>query len=636
MKRVCLIFLFLLEGTVFAKESPKFAVSEIPAELLKDANVVYREDQSIFTIQTRSKATHHVYTVATILNPNGKKHASDHIGYDKLSKITSLRATVYDASGFVVSRLKNSDIYDQSSYDGMTLFSDNRFKSIDLSQGTYPYTVEIEYEVEFKFLFFVPSFYVQGGEKVSIQHSLYTLNYAPGLKPRYKANNIDQQPRLDQKPDGSGSISFEFKNVKPLELESYSKTQYQLQYIQAGPTEFEYDSYVGTMDSWDSFGKWINTLNKGRDVLTDDTKKKIKALAEKGKTDEEKVKILYEYLQSKTRYVSIQLGIGGFQPFEAGVVDQTGYGDCKALSNYMVTMLKEVGIKANYVLIRAGEDASDIDPLFPISQFNHAIACVPMQRDTLWLECTSQTNPFGYQGHFTGYRKALMITENGAKMVNTLRYPAEKNIQSRHGEVFLLPSGDATAKVKTTYTGLQYENDHLSFILDNQMDDQKKWLQKTIDIPSFDVKSFSMQNHKDKNPSAVVSVDLDLRRFATVSGKRVFVTPNLMNRSTSIPEKVEKRKTNVVLKTAFIDLDTIRYHMPEGIYPEFTPKPVTLKSRFGEYEASFIVEENNVLYIRRLKMNEGVFPPESYTELIDFYKSLNRADNTKIVFLSKT
>ncbi|MBL0741814.1 DUF3857 domain-containing protein [Chryseolinea lacunae] len=636
MKRVFFFFLLVLQGAVFAKESPKFAVSEIPADLMKDVNVVYREDQSIFTIQTRSKATHRVYTVVTILNPNGKSHASEDIGYDKLSKITTLRATVYDAMGFVVSRLKNSDIYDQSGYDGVTLFSDNRFKSIDLSQGTYPYTVEIEYEVEYKFLFFVPSFYVQGDEKVSVQHGLYTLNYAPGLAPRYKATNIAQPPHVEHRPDGSGSISFEFKNIKPLELEAYSKTQYQFQYVQAGPTDFEYDSYIGTMDSWDSFGKWINSLNKGRDVLSDETKRKIRSLAEKGKTDEEKIKILYEYLQGKTRYVSIQLGIGGFQPFEASVVDQTGYGDCKALSNYMVAMLKEVGIKANYVLIRAGKNEGEIDPLFPTSQFNHAIACVPMQRDTLWLECTSQTNPFGYQGRFTGDRKALMITDNGAKVVNTVHYPAEKNIQSRTGEVFLLPTGDATAKVKTTYSGLQYENDNLNFILDDQADDQKKWLQKTIDIPSFDVKSFSIKNHKDKIPSAVVSVDLDLKRFATVSGKRVFVTPNLMNRSTSIPEKVETRKTNVVLKMPFIDLDTIRYHLPEGIYPEFTPKPVTLKSRFGEYEASFTIEQNNVIYIRRLKMNKGVYPPESYAELIDFYKSLNRADATKIVFLSKT
>ena len=92
-------------------------------------------------------------------------------------------------------------------------------------------------------------------------------------------------------------------------------------------------------------------------------------------------------------------------------------------------------------------------------------------------------------------------------------------------------TGDAKAKVKTTYSGLQYENGNLNFILNNQYDEQKKWIQKNTAIPNFDVTSFAMTDKKDKIPSATVKVELDLRRFATVSGKRIFLTPNLMNRS---------------------------------------------------------------------------------------------------------
>ncbi len=37
---------------------------------------------------------------------------------------------------------------------------------------------------------------------------------------------------------------------------------------------------------------------------------------------------------------------------------------------------------------------------------------------------------------------------------------------------------------------------------------------------------------KDKIPSTIVNVEFMLMRFATVSGKRIFLTPNLMNLST--------------------------------------------------------------------------------------------------------
>jgi hypothetical protein len=230
----------------------------------------------------------------------------------------------------------------------------------------------------------------------------------------------------------------------------------------------------------------------------------------------------------------------------------------------------------------------------------------------------------------------LMITEDGGKLVNTKKYTAEQNVQSRAADVFLEPNGNAKATVKTIYSGLQYENHDLNFVLSNQYDMQKKWIQNTTDIPIFDLVSFSMINEKEKIPSAIVKAELSLQRFATVNGKRIFLTPNLMNRSTYVPEKTEQRKSSISVKMAYMDYDTIRYHIPEGIYPEFLPEPFKITSRFGTYESVVKLTAGSLLYIRKVKMNNGEFPPESYNEMIDFYKAINKADNMKMVFLNKT
>ena len=105
----------------------------------------------------------------------------------------------------------------------------------------------------------------------------------------------------------------------------------------------------------------------------------------------EKVRRIYEYLQKNTRYVSIQLGIGGFQPFDAISVASNGYGDCKALSNYTYSLLKAVGVKSNYIVINAGEGEDDIVTDFPSSQFNHVILAVPMET-RLFAKCHPTTN----------------------------------------------------------------------------------------------------------------------------------------------------------------------------------------------------------------------------------------------------
>jgi len=634
MKTILASLFVSLSLQVIAAGDPKYPVSDIPEELKKDVNAVVREDIMVYKILSKSTASLYAYYAVTIFNENAKEFASSILSYDKLTKISTINGSVYDASGKLIKKLKASEIYDQSSHDGM--YSDNRFKSIDLSQSTYPYTVVIEYQKDYKFLYHIDGSTFIPDEKVSVQAASYQLIYPPAIAPRYKAYNIDIQPKKETLQNGSESLTWTFKNLKPITFEPLGEKLDVIPYITAAPSTFEFEGYSGNMDTWTAFGNWIGTLNKGRDILPEPTKQKVKELTASLKSDEEKIKAIYEFLQNRSRYVSIQLGIGGYQPFEASVVDKVGYGDCKALSNYTVSLLAEAGIKAYYVLINAGEYADELEEDFPSSQFNHATVCVPNGKDTVWLECTSQTNPYGYAGRFTGNRKALAITENGAQVVRTPVYTADQNIQTTSADVYVEANGNAKAKVETIYAGLQYENGHLDFYLGNQYDDQRKWIQKNTDIPSFDINSFTMKNVKEKSPSAIVNLDLTLNRFASVSGKRIFITPNLMNRSTFVPEKVENRKTKVVRRLAYTDFDTVRYHVPEEIYPEYLPEPVKYKSRYGEYEASYKLDQGSLVYIRKMKMNKGTFPPESYQELIDFYKSVNKADNAKIVFLNKT
>lgn len=621
----------------FSKSDPKYPVSAIPAELKENVNVVIREDHMIYTIVAKDHAVLHVREAITILNENGKRYASEVIGYDKLSQVTEFRGASYDANGVLLKKLKANEIYDQSAFDGFSLYSDNRIKAAQLSHGTYPYTVEFEYEIDYKYLFMIPGFVIIPGEKASVQNSSYQLIFPFDLVPKYQLVNFEAVPEQIFIRQGVNSLKWKFSNLMPLTPEPFGPSLNEIiPRISVAPAQFEFEGYVGSTKTWDDFGKWILSLNYGRDQLSDEAKSKVVELTSNLSSTEEKVKAIYEYMQGRTRYVSVQLGIGGFQPFEASVVDKNGYGDCKALSNYMVSMLKVAGIKAHYTLIRAGRDAARLNESFPSSQFNHAVVFVPSGSDTIWLECTSQTNPFGYMGTFTGDRRALAITDEGARVVTTPTYTVADNLQQRTADVIVTADGNATAIVKTVYSGLQYENDGLHFILDDQFDDQKRWVEKTTGIPNFEINSFKFENHKARIPSAKVTLELNLRRFGNISGDRFMITPNLMNRSTFIPQKVENRKTEVVTKMGYMHLDTIRYKIPDGIYPEFLPEPVQIKSKFGEYESCFKVDQGSIVYMRKVKIFKGRFPADSYKEYVDFHKAVNRADNSKLVFLNRT
>lgn len=632
-----LIFISLVFVTNTYGKDIEYPASKIPEVLTKKTNVVVREAHTDFTIVAKNEARQKVRRVLTILNEFGKESAIAYVHYDKLTKVLNFEGALYNANGELVRKLKKSDIYDRSAVAGYSLYEDSRVQIANLQYGQYPYTVEFEFEVKYKYLFQIPSFHLLTMQKMSVQEGVFSLVFPTSLAPRFKAMNTAQLPEetVDE-VKGTKTLVWRFKNYEAIQPEPFGLSFDELvPKIMVAPSDFEYEGYAGNMETWDNFGRWVNSLNNGRGVLDAQAQLTAKQLTEDLGTTEEKVKKLYEYLQSKTRYVNISLGIGGFQPFEASVVEKTGYGDCKALSNYMVALLGSVGIKGYYSLIMAGENFTPLQTDFPSSQFNHVVVAVPNGSDTLWLECTSQTQPFGYLGTFTDDRYALMILDDGATLVKTASYGSNTNIQARTAEVYVNEKGEATANVSTSYSGLQYENGDLNFILSRE-DELKKWVNNHTDIPAFDLKRVSARNDKSRIPTAKLDIELSIPRLAVVNGKRIFLTPNLMNRSSFIPETNESRKSEIVIKTGWTDFDTIRYYLPEQIYHEFLPEPVHIESAFGVYDAEYTMESGLLVYKRRLLIREGRFSGDSYPELCQFYQNIKKADETKVVLLDKT
>jgi hypothetical protein len=193
------------------------------------------------------------------------------------------------------------------------------------------------------------------------------------------------------------------------------------------------------------------------------------------------------------------LGIGGWQPFDASYVASKAYGDCKALSNYMYALLKEANIKSCYTQIRAGAGKYFFLPDLPSPQFNHIILCVPLQKDTMWLECTSQTLAAGYLSDFTCNRYALAVDENGGKLIRTPNYGMKENLQVRNIKAILEEDGMLNVTANTTYNGIQQDEIH-SAITGLSKDKVKELLNEKLDFSTYDIKQFDYKEQKSSLP----------------------------------------------------------------------------------------------------------------------------------------
>ncbi len=628
MMKPFLIFIFL--SAAFAVTAQNYNVSAIPDSLKENANAVKRMEEFHVIIKSLDKViVKHRYAI-TILNEKGDEYAEYSNNYSSLEGLSDISGNLYDASGKKIQSVKKKDISDVSIADGESLMLDDRIKRHNFYNRQYPYTVEYEDEQQAKGTYFLQSWHPVEGDEFSVEQSRYIIEVPAGYKLRYKQLNTSQQPVISQ-----NSYAWELKNFKAIQYERYRPSFNSIApSVYVGADDFSFGGYTGNMSTWLDFGKFNVTLNKGRDVLPDNIKQEVHKLVDGIPGKEEKVKILYEYLQKNTRYIGIQLGIGGWQPFDAKYVATNKYGDCKALSNYMVSLLKEAGIKANYVLISAGTGYRKLQEDFPASYFNHIITCVPNGKDSIWLECTSQTKSAGFMGSFTGDRKALLIDDDGGHVVSTPFYTAEDNLQSRIINAVIDADGNLAADVNTHCTGSQQELQH-SLMHEATKEERDKYLNNALNLPTYQVTRSDYKETKGRIPVVDEYLHVVAPNYVTVSGKRMFIEPNLFNKTRLKLSPDEQRKFPIEFSSSYKDVDTIHIVLPTGYNIEALPKDVSVNNDFGQYSIRFKITDNNIDVIRTMISNRSFFQADRYSELVKYFDTLYKADHSRIVFVKK-
>jgi hypothetical protein len=627
MKKIAIIVLLISSFVTIQAKEIKYKISEIPKELRENARSVVRNEEIVFEIGSINSAVLKVTYAISVLNKNGLDDAEFNEYYDKFRKISAIKGRVYDENGEMVKRLSGDDIVDHSAISGYSIYDDNRIKYIDPKYRTLPFTVEYTYEISYDGLLHFPNWFPQNHYNVSIEKSSYKAVIPKGMVFRYLEKKIANKVTItsDAKND---YYYWEVKNLKALIPEPFTSS-FRETYpcVLTAPTDFEIENYKGNLNSWENMGKWVAKLNEGKNVLAEDVKKTIQNLISNTDNDLDKIRKIYEYMQSRTRYVSIQVGIGGWQPFDASTVHRLSYGDCKALANYTKSLLEAGGFNAKYCLVYAGESAPMMIKEFPSPQFNHAFLCVPLKQDTLWLECTSQRLPCGYIGDFTDDRDVLLIDKDNSKVVHTKAYKAQENTKKSTSHVIFESTGSGSATINVTYMGIKYEH-ALGIMLSDDVDKKKK-IADDISLPSFEIQNYGFTEHKQIIPSIDEKVSLSFHNYGTLMGQRIFLPLNFVSRLNDIPARVRDRKTDVLVKRPSMEVDSVIYELPVNYKVENLPKPTDITAQFGEYHAKVEAKERQVIYIRTFTINKGKYPASAYNDFIEFFEKVSIADGTQ-------
>ncbi len=606
----------------------------ISDSLKENANAVVRFSEDIITVRGPGKETIKHHSIVTILNEKGDRYAEMVMGYNKkYDSYSHIEMCVYNENGDVIKKYRKSDMYDGSAAGDETMVTDERFLAVRHTVAAYPTTVEQEYEEDVSSFISLNSWEIQPRVEESVQNAICMVTVNPSMGFRYKCENTSLQPSKSN-ADGMYIYTWQVKNLKAIKKEENVLSWKVLPDIVFSANSFNCYGYPGDFSSWQSFGKWIQSLNSDVCTLTPERQAEIRKMTDTIPTLKGKARFLYNYLQKNVRYVSVQLGIGGYKPFPATFGDQKKYGDCKALSNYMRALLKAVDIESNYAIIRAGVNEKPADLGFPNNNFNHAILCIPFKNDTTWLECTSNTQPFGKLGPFTENRNALLITEDGGKLVNTPRSTMQDNQFISEAHIVLNPDGGAKAELKISGSG-GYREDYV------EMESLKTDQQKELYMHMLNIKQpivFDLKPSTDKDGFKSVNIALDYDKFCDImTGDKQFYRPRAFDLCAfSLPIE-EKRATDYYFEHPLQKTCVTTIDLPPGFEIETLPANQSLKFTYGDYEVRYAYDaaKNQVTSTAKFNITNQVIPAAKYNELQQYLDAVAKAQNKKLVIRRK-
>ncbi len=526
-------------------------------------------------------------------------------------------AQILDMEGNVLRKVRKRDLTTRSLRTEQAFYMDDLVTEVDLYWHQYPYQIEYAYtieEEEFIFLsWWSPVFHPAiPTEQASLQIDI----------PADYAVNISEQGKMTkEKSEIEGRIIYNWQasSEKMEEAELFSPPVHEyLPQVSVVPEHFKY-GVEGNSNSWKSLGKWFDLLNEGTAVLPLNDTWTLKKMVAEAVDKKDTIRKLYHYLQDNTRYINVAIDVGGLKSYPATYVLKNQYGDCKALTTYMKAMLHSVGIDSYYTVINGGSNEERVIRDFPSQQFNHVILAVPLEKDTLWLENTSNSVPFGYLGTFTQDRYGMAVAGSSSKLVKTPGLLASDVLVEREHQ---FSSNGNTWSSKSTLKLRSRRFEAFRHYYKNQDQEQlEQLITESVGLKGFEVESWQVRDfHRDSSFVEILAqgpVENPVRAIAQWQ----VITPLQI----SIPEFEQPADRNLEVRINFpisnSDRSIFRFEDLETSQVEI-PEDILIKGEYGRYATRFRREGNSIFAEEEFTLAAQDIPVAKYPEFYAFIQSI--------------
>lgn len=469
---------------------------------------------------------------------------------------------------------------------------------------------------------------------VRVRRSRFVLDAPSDVKPVVSSINLDFSPRSGT-ADGRRTTTWERADPPKFTPEPFAPdtNSVQMHIIASLP------------GSWGDVARWYGTLGRDRYGVTPALEAKLAELVAPARTKADSIRAIHRWVAQDIRYVSIALGMGGYQPRTADTTFTTGFGDCKDKATLFIALLRRMGVTAYPVLLHT--NASNVQRAHPsIRQFNHAIAAVEIGKNLVYTDLTSAYTPFGElpwpeQGGF-----ALVVLPDGnSREVALPKAPhLSRSIEVRVTAV-MSDSGFMTGVFEEVNRGIGFEARRAAFA--QPLDSARKAtiMRGLLGIlPGAQGDSIIAFDGRDLTATPDYRIVFSRAKGVTMTGglalftfpwgvlpgaARVAALNRLGPRKTSIDAAAVLRSPPPTRM-----LVTMHVTLPDG-WQARVPASVVVSGEFGVYSTEYRQDGRVLTIARREESGQGIFPPSRLPDIVSFFKAISADEENRTLVIDR-
>ncbi len=374
------------------------------------------------------------------------------------------------------------------------------------------------------------------------------------------------------------------------------------------------DVQMTTFASWEEVGRWYAGLEKDRRIPSKEVRDKADALTKGLTSDLDKTEALYDFVAQNFRYVSLSLGLARYQPQAAAEVLHNQYGDCKDKNTLLAALLEAEDLHSSTVLISSFRK---LDPDVPSpSQFNHAITLVPIGKDEIWMDTTTEVAPFRLLAYPLRKKQALVIPLGGTPHLEETPadpVPPDKELAEISGKID--DSGRLDATVSYTLQGDAEFWQRLAF-RHTAPAQWQKYVEGQNKALGGEVSNVKVSDPTFTRQPFTYSYQVSKANFLDWSKKKIQLklplsSVSLASVSTDVDEEEEEPAASgdtFKIGPAHEHVYRIKLDLAPRYHAE-VPVPITVERDYGAYQSTYKLDGNSFTAERKLTIRVAELPP---------------------------